>query len=185
MSDSHRGDWIVCAALWGLRPESLWVDVSRHRDRSAQIAAARACEIAESQRISILATGDVRCALPRGRTLLDALTCLHKKTTLDEAGRSLLVNGERHLQRPEAVVERFRDHPEWITATRTVAERCAFRLEDLEYRFPEYPVPKGESQNGYLHALTFRGRASDMEAPCPPAYASNWNMNSRSSSGLI
>jgi len=161
-----RGLDRVRSAL-GSRPESLWVDVSRHLDRSAQMAAARASEIAESQRIPVLATGDVRCALPHGRTLLDALTCLHEKTTLDEAGRSLLVNGERHLQRPEVVVERFRDHPEWVKATRTVAERCVFRLEDLEYRFPEYPVPKGESQNGYLHTLTLRGASKRYGSPLP------------------
>ena len=74
--------------------------------------------MAESRGIPILASGDVRCADPQGRTLLDALTCLHEKTTLDEAGRRLLINGERHLHKPEAVIERFRDHPEWILATR-------------------------------------------------------------------
>ncbi|MEE3325843.1 MAG: error-prone DNA polymerase [Myxococcota bacterium] len=167
--DEHLGPQALdrVRGLLGPDPECLWVDVSRHLDRSAQRAAARATDIAGSQGIPILASGDVRCAEPQGRTLLDALTCLHTKTTLDEAGRRLLVNGERHLQPPEDVVGRFRDHPEWIKATRTVAERCGFRLEDLEYRFPEYPVPLGESQNGYLKTLTFRGARDRYGSPLP------------------
>ena len=153
--------------LLGPDPETLWVDVSRHLDRSAQRAASRASDMAESRGVPILASGDVRCADPQGRTLLDALTCLHEKTTLDEAGRRLLINGERHLHKPEAVIERFRDHPEWILATRTVAERCAFRLQDLEYHFPRFPVPVGESQDGYLKTLTLKGARNRYGAPLP------------------
>ena len=150
-----------------LDPERVWLDVSRSLDRSAQRAAARATDMAESLGIPILATGDVRCATPQGRTLLDALTCLHNKTTLDEAGRHLLVNGERHLQKPESMAKRFHDRPEWIRATRAVAERCRFRLEDLEYRFPEYPVPPGETQGGYLRILTLRGARDRYGSPLP------------------
>jgi error-prone DNA polymerase len=143
--------------VFGNDPERLWVDVSRHLDRHAESAARRAVTVAEGARVPVVATGDVRCAAPRGRALLDALTCLRWKTTLDGAGRRLLANGERFLQDPASVEARFADRPEWVAATRRIAERCAFTLDALDYRFPEYPLEPGETQAGRLRGLTLEG----------------------------
>jgi len=142
---------------FGSDPERLWVDVSRHLDRHTAALARRGADMAEAEGVPVVATGDVRCARAEGRALLDALTCLHWKTTLDGAGRRLLSNGERHLQPRADLARRFADRPEWIRATRVVAERCAFTLENLGYRFPEYPLPEGETQSGHLRALTLAG----------------------------
>ena len=154
--------------IFGQGTERIWVDVSRHRDRAEEARAQRAVAMAEAARVPVVASGDVRCAEPRGRTLLDALTCLRWKTTLDRAGQALLANGERTLHAREEIIRRFADRPQWITATRTIAERCAFNLDDLEYRFPEYPLPAGESQAGHLRALTLQGARQRYGTPLPP-----------------
>ncbi len=39
----------------------------------------------------------------------------------------------------------FRDLPRAIAATRAIAARCEFTLADLGYRFPDYPLPPGET----------------------------------------
>ncbi|MDG2334215.1 MAG: error-prone DNA polymerase [Myxococcota bacterium] len=154
--------------IFGQGMDRIWVDVSRHLDRTEEARAQRAVAMAEACRVPVLASGDVRCARPRDRTLLDALTCLRWKTTLDRAGRRLLANGERSLHTRKEIVRRFADRPQWITATRTVAERCSFDLDDLEYHFPEYPLPAGESQAGHLRALTLRGAGQRYGNPLPP-----------------
>jgi error-prone DNA polymerase len=99
----------------------------------------------------------VRFARPEGRRLLDAFCCLREKTSLDRAGRRLLPNGEHYLVSPEEMAARFADRPEWIRATRAIAERCTFTLENLGYRFPCFPVPPGASQASWLRRLTFEG----------------------------
>jgi error-prone DNA polymerase len=65
------------------------------------------------------------------------------------------------------VAERFADQPGWIRNTRALAERCAFSLEDLGYRFPEFPVPPGESQASWLRQLTWRGARARYGEPLP------------------
>ncbi|MCH7598718.1 MAG: error-prone DNA polymerase [Myxococcales bacterium] len=145
----------------------LWVDVSRHLDRDHERAARRASAMAESQGVQVVASGDVRTARPEERNLLDALTCLHARTSLDRAGRRLLRNGERHLKARHEMVARFADRPDWIHATRTIAERCHFGLEVLEYHFPEYPLEPGESQDAALRRLTYEGARSRYGAPLP------------------
>src|SRR5216683_2085068 len=91
------------------------------------------------------------------RALLDVMTCIRLGTTLEEAGRALWVNHERHLKAPAAMAALFRDLPNAIATTRTIAERCEFTLKDLGYRFPDYPIPPGETPNSYLRALTEAG----------------------------
>jgi error-prone DNA polymerase len=48
----------------------------------------------------------------------------------------------------------FRDFPQAIANTQAISERCQFDLtRDLDYRFPDYPVPAGESQESYLRKI--------------------------------
>src|SRR5262249_56172310 len=91
------------------------------------------------------------------RWVLDVLTCVGQGILLDHAGRRLLANAEQHLTRPEEMAERFRDLPRALAATRTIAERCAFTMDDLGYRFPEYPLPPGETPARFLSGLTYAG----------------------------
>lgn len=181
--EEHARDWTVllrgdarlnpqlldrARGVFGADRERLWVDVSRHMDRRAERATRRAVDLAEACGVPVVVTGDVRVAAPRGRALLDALVCLREKTTLDAAGRLLLANGERHLQSRETVERRFADRREWITATRRIAERATFTLENLGYRFPEFPVPSGGTQPGQLRESTWRGARDRYGDPLPP-----------------
>jgi error-prone DNA polymerase len=83
--------------------------------------------------------------------------CLREKTTLDVAGRRLLANAERHLKPAREMAALFRDQPDALRNTRRIAEQCAFTLADLGYRFPDYPLPPGETANGHLRALSEAG----------------------------
>ncbi|HEY8154661.1 MAG TPA: error-prone DNA polymerase [Myxococcota bacterium] len=146
----------------------LFVDVSRHLEPRAEAAARRAAALAESEAVPIVATGDVRFAAPADRPLFDALTCLRHKTSLDRAGRRLACNAERHLRPAREMAARFADRPAWLRATREIAERCAFSLADLGYRFPEFPAPPGATQISWLHQLTELGARERYGAPVPP-----------------
>src|SRR5829696_8177856 len=48
----------------------------------------------------------------------------------------------------------FRDLPQAIDATTELAERLQYTMADLGYRFPDYPVPGGETQASFLRSLT-------------------------------
>jgi error-prone DNA polymerase len=167
-----RGDGALTRAFLdrahGVFGARLAVYVARSGERSGEAELRFAAALAESARVPVLATGDVRHARPEDRRVLDALTCLREKTSLDRAGRLLACNAERHLRPRVETIRRFADRPEWILATRAVAERCAFGLDDLGYRFPTFPVPTGETQDGWLRRLTFAGARERYGDPLPP-----------------
>ena len=47
----------------------------------------------------------------------------------------------------------FSDLPQALAGTEALAERLEFTLANLGYRFPEYPVPAGETQASFLRRL--------------------------------
>jgi error-prone DNA polymerase len=167
-----RGDATLTSALLDraralLPKRRVWVDICRPLTRAGERAARRAAALAEAARVPLVASNDVRHARPEDRRLLDALTCLRWKTSLDAAGRRLAPNAERHLRPRCEMRQRFADRPAWIRATREIAERCSFTLEHLGYRFPEFPTPPGESQGSLLRSLTARGARERYGTPLP------------------
>ena len=156
------------ARLQRLFPGRLYIDVQRHLDPEEERFNRTLIAIADRFHIPLAATNDVRHATPEGRPLLDVLTCLREKTTLDAAGRRLLANAERHLKAGRDVAARFGDRPQALAATRRIADACAFTLADLGYRFPDYPLPPGETPIGYLRALTESGARRRYGTLTPP-----------------
>jgi len=136
--------------------ESFYIDLQRHLDADEERLNRKLFALAEVARIPIVASNDV-CHGGTDRQLLDVLTCIRLGTTLEEAGRALWVNNQRHLKPPAEMAALFRDLPGAIMATRAIAERCAFTLADMGYRFPDYRLPPGETPDSYLRILTYAG----------------------------
>ena len=86
--------------LCGIFGERVAVDVHRHGERAGERLARSLIDLAATRGVPVVATNDVRHAMPGGRALLDVLTCIRLGTTLDAAGRRLLRNTERHLKTP-------------------------------------------------------------------------------------
>ena len=142
--------------LGGIFADRLAVDVHRHLERDGERLARRLADLAGAHRVPVVATNDVRHATRDRRRLLDVLTTVRHGTTLDRVGRLLPANAERHLKSPAEMAGLFADWPGALRHTRRIAERCSFTLADLPYRFPDFPLPTGETPMGFLRALTDR-----------------------------
>src|SRR5215831_15398563 len=142
-------------ALFGR--SSCFVEVQRHYHREQELVLQRLVALARSARVPLVASNQPLFARPSGRPLADVFTCIREKTDLDHAGRRLLANGERCLKSGGAMTELFRDLPDALDNTGELALRLAFTLKDLGYRFPEFPLPPGQTPLGYLRELSARG----------------------------
>ena len=129
------------------------VELQRHllRDEEADNQALAA--LASAFHVPIVATNGVRFAVADERPLFDVLTCIRHKTTIARAGRRLAWNAERYLKAPEAMARLFDDLPQAVAASRALAERLEYTMADLGYRFPDYPVPTGETQASFLRKI--------------------------------
>jgi len=136
---------------------NVFLEAHRHLDLADGWRERATAAQAEAVGIAMVASNDVRYATPRQRIVHDVLTCAREKSTVDEIGRRLHPNGERWLKPPAVMAAAFRDRPAWVSATRAIAERCAFTLADLGYTFPRFPVPDGGTEQSLLETLCWRG----------------------------
>src|ERR1700719_4016449 len=135
---------------------NLYIDLGRHLDPAEERLNRRLGALAAACGVPLVATNDV-CHTGPDRALLDTLTCIRLGLTLEEAGRALWANAERRLKSPSEMAALFRDLPGAVAATGAIAERCGFKLCDLGYRFPSYPLPPGETPDSYLRLLVEAG----------------------------
>jgi error-prone DNA polymerase len=137
--------------------QNVFVEMQRHHRHGEERWNRPLVALAGAHRLPLLATNGVLQATPQGRQVVDVFTCLRHHTHLDAAGDLLTVNAERHLKSPAQMQALFRDLPASVTNTVRLAERLTFRLTDLGYEFPKFPVGPGETMEGVLHEWTRRG----------------------------
>ncbi|MEZ5331687.1 MAG: error-prone DNA polymerase, partial [Thermoanaerobaculia bacterium] len=133
----------------------LHVELQRHLRREEEHRNRAALEIARRLGLPVVATNGVRYARERDLPLHDVLTCIREHTHLDAAGRLLAANRERHVKDARAMGALFADLPEAVAESAALAEALDFTLADLGYRFPDYPLPPGETPSSYLRELAW------------------------------
>jgi error-prone DNA polymerase len=137
--------------------DSVYVELQRHLRRDEERDNDTLVSLASAFRIPTIATNGVRFAAPADRPLFDVLTCIHHHTDLAAAGRRLAPNAERYLKPPADMAALFRDQPGALARTCELADRLQYTLADLGYRFPDYPVPPGDTQISFLRKITDLG----------------------------
>jgi error-prone DNA polymerase len=148
------------SALAQIATGRLWLAVSmlRHGDDQRRLNKLR--RLAEGFGISLIAINDVLYHAPERRALQDVVTCIREHVTLDNAGRMLEANAERHLKSPDKMAALFADAPEAIAETLRFADEMKFDLGEIRYNYPDEPVPKGKTPDEYLAELTWKGAAA-------------------------
>jgi error-prone DNA polymerase len=155
---AHEGGTVL-HRLAAIAPGRVWLAASMlHRGNDKQRLKALQ-RIARETRVPLLAINDVLYHAAERRPLQDVVTCIREHVTLDAAGKLLEANAERYLKRPEEMARLFKDAPEAIAETIRFAGLIGFSLADLEYNYPNEPVPPGKTAQQHLEELTWEGAA--------------------------
>ncbi len=125
---------------------SVWLGASLlyHGDDRRRLAKLK--DVAVGALVPLIAVNDALYHVSERRALQDVVTCIREHLTLEEAGRALEANAERHLKSPEEMARLFREMPQAIGQTTRFLKRCRFSLDELK---PDYP---GEFRHGYATA---------------------------------
>lgn len=143
------------AELGEIFPGRLHLELQRHRSREQEQRNQAVIELAQRTRLPLVATGGVAYSRPDEKRLYDILTCARHYTTIERAGRKLDLNRERHLKSAADMAHLFRDLPRAVGHAAELADQLTFGLQDLGYRFPEYPLPPGETPASFLRQITW------------------------------
>ncbi|MEO5966041.1 MAG: PHP domain-containing protein [Candidatus Limnocylindrales bacterium] len=133
--------------------------------------ASETARLADELGLPVVVTNDVHYALPEGRELQDVLTAIRHGRSLGELADLRRPDGESYLKgstellamppgepstaaHDPALARRWR---EGIAASVEIAAACRVELAFERYRFPGYPVPKGQTPFSHLSELCWEG----------------------------
>lgn len=150
-----RDDEATVHKISGIFKDRTHIELQRHFRRDEEHQNVRLLDIARRMRLPIVATNGVRYGRPEDKDLHDVLTCIREGRNVDNAGRLLGINRERHIKTAAEMTRLFADLPQAIDGAWNLANTLDFTLADLGYQFPDYPLPPGETNDSYLRKLTW------------------------------
>ncbi|MEO8561515.1 MAG: PHP domain-containing protein [bacterium] len=147
----------AAATLMDIFDRRVAIECWDHGLPEEHVTTARLIELARALDIPWVVTNDVHYARARDRMTHDVLSCLRHDKTLDTMGTRLRPNAEWYLKSAAQIARRWRGNLDGVRATLDVAERCAFRLDQLNPTLPAFPLPLGVSPDEYLARLVEQG----------------------------
>ena len=128
-------------------PDRLRIELQRPFARHDRRRNRLLSELAERIGVPCVATGNVHAHDKTRAALQDALVAVRLGRTLDECEAQRRGNRSHVLAGPNAMAERFHDHPDAVTETLRIAERIEFDLRrDLGYAYPRQGDPEADRE---------------------------------------
>lgn len=88
----------------------------------------------------------------------EILLCVGTGSYLSDEDRMSLKDFHLHVTDPQEIIERWgSEHPEIITSTREIADRCEVEIELGKILIPTFPTPENMTEKTYLHQLVWQG----------------------------
>lgn len=122
------------------------------RDTNPQIF-----RLSEELGIPVVLTNDAHYTTRQDAHLQDVLMCIQTGHTIEDPDRMRFETEEFYLKSEEEMAALFPEHPEILTNTQEIAERCNVDFEFGKYHLPAYDVPEGYTAKEYLHKLCMEG----------------------------
>lgn len=117
-------------------------------------------DLAAELHIKTVLTADAHYSIAADQEAHEILLCVQTGAFLSDQDRMSLKNFDLFVEDPKEVIKRWgADHPEVITNTSELADRCNIELELGGILIPKFPVPEGETEKTYLDRLVFSGLA--------------------------
>jgi DNA polymerase III alpha subunit len=143
-----------------------YLELSHHLQPDDDWLVAETARLAEELGLPVVVTNDAHYARPEDRELQDVLSGIFHGRTLETLGDLRRPDGESYLK-SAAELERLppasldprtaRAWTEGMATSAEIAVSCTVDLGFEQYRFPGFPVPKGETPFSYLSELCWAG----------------------------
>jgi error-prone DNA polymerase len=145
------------AGYFDTKSASLHLLTELHARADDALWLARLRALSEATGCPLVAAGDVHMHVRSRKRLHDVMTAIRVGKPVHACGFELQANAERHLRPRARLGDIF--PPDVLAATLAVARRCTFRLEEVQYNYPQEAVIQGLTPTETLRRLTLEGAA--------------------------
>jgi error-prone DNA polymerase len=198
LADAHEGHWVV---LTGCRkglvpaaftdgdpdkelrrlvemfgPDNVYAELIDHGRPDDDARNDTMIELAARIRVGVVASNNVHYAAPGGDArLAQALAAVRARRSLDEMVGWLPATGTAHLRSGREMAARLARFPGVRERTVELARACVFDFAVVAPKLPDWPVPAGHTEAGWLRHLVTDGALRRYGPPgrekTPGAYA--------------
>lgn len=136
---------------------NVYVELQQNRAHGDMRRTRRLVALARETGLPIVATNNAHYHRRERHRLHDCLIAISRNKSLSATMEHHHPTRQFYLKSPEEMAALFAEIPDALTNTLVVAEQCGFDLvRDLDYRFPDHPVPSGHTQQSYLEELCYQ-----------------------------
>ncbi len=117
-------------------------------------------QLSSELKIPCVVTCDAHYLRHEDQEAHEILLCVQTNSYLSDEKRMSLKEFDLHVNKPEELIERWaKEHPDFISNSKVIADRCDLSIELGKILIPKFPVPKGETERSYLEKSLYRGLA--------------------------
>ena len=138
-------------------PERFFIEIQSNGVENQALLNGRLIEISRDLSIPLVATNDCHYIHRKDARAHEVLLCIQTGKTLQDNQRMRFPSEEFYFKSPEEMAELFRDCPDAVSNTQTIAEECNVELHFDEKHIPRITVPSGETAESYLDRLAREG----------------------------
>lgn len=169
-SSEHAENSEAALAWWStLFDNRLYLSVKRTGNRSDDDFIRRCIYWGVDYKIPLIAINEVRFADKDDYLAHEVRVCISKGRVMADSSRDFGYNDEQWFKSKEAMNALFSDLPQIAQNTVNLATRCNVTIELGKAYLPNYPIPDGESIDGFFSRISHEGLQKRLLKLFPPA----------------
>ena len=135
--------------------DDFFVELIRYPSRDGMSDSHRLARFAKEEGIPVVTTNNVHYAEMEDYRVKELLNAIDQNIPVSQLQGYRTV--EQYLKSPKEMARLFKDMPEAISMTEEITSRCDLELELGKPHFPQFDIPKGETDYRYLTRLALTG----------------------------
>jgi len=113
--------------------------------------------------LPLVATNDSHYLCEDDAHAQDVMVCIQTGKSIQDTNRMKFQGTDFYVKSHDQMYRVFKDSPEVLARTLSIAERCSLRLEKVTNPFPHFDVPAGFTLDSYFEHITREGFARRLE----------------------
>jgi DNA polymerase-3 subunit alpha len=140
-----------------LGPENFYIEIQDNGIPEQEEINKKLVELARELHIGIVGTNDCHYLRKDDARAHDILLCIQTGKTVNDKNRMHFTTESFYFKSPDEMKNAFREIPEAVLNTRTIAERCNVEFKLGESLLPVYDVEDGQTPEAVLEKLAYEG----------------------------
>ncbi|CAI9085471.1 DNA polymerase III subunit alpha [Candidatus Methylacidiphilum fumarolicum] len=138
-------------------PDCFYLEIQNHGLKEEATIREVLADFSKSLGLPLVATNDVHYIEQEDSQFHDVLLCIGTASQINDSKRKKYPCAEFYFKSLQQMEELFKEYPQALENTLTIANQCDVTIELGKNRFPAYHPPAPYSQKEYLKKLCYEG----------------------------